>query len=259
MGLHDLEYRLSAAVVARMTLSVGGETGDAGRFAPTGQVLRFKGITVASSEVPYEIESCDDYSVIALFPQLNETPWTDIEMVGSEILDSLHSTNPPVFVVDLSALHYAGSALVALVLRVWKRASERDGHMVIVNKNPAVFEVLRLAGLTNIWTVASSRDEAVRVLRSNAFRVQRRQTALTNVLGVIAVIGAGAGLLHAFFPTPYVPEQAAMAMQFGCSAIAAIAGLTSIVKYRGFSRFLGVMVLLAGLGVAATGAWRQLY
>jgi hypothetical protein len=44
--------------------------------------------------------------------------------------------------------------MVALIVRIWKVVQARGGRMVVVCSNPVVLEVIRLAGLDKVWTIA---------------------------------------------------------------------------------------------------------
>lgn len=117
-----------------------------------------------SSDTPYHFEQGNGYSIISLTPQLNDAQWSDIEQVGTDLLEQLGNHKAPAFVVDLSALSYMGSAMVALIVRLWKSVKDEKGKMVVVNKEKLVYEVLELAGLHKIWTIVDTREEALRKL-----------------------------------------------------------------------------------------------
>lgn len=117
---------------------------------------------MSSETFQFEVEQ--NRAIVTLLPGLNEVPWADIERVGTEVLSRLHTLSSPALVVDLCQLNYMGSAQVALVVRMFKTVKERKGKMVVANRDPMVLEVLQLAGLTKVWTMADSRESAVKMV-----------------------------------------------------------------------------------------------
>ena len=214
---------------------------------------------MTSSEAAYQIQSGNGYSIVSLLPKLNDVPWAEIERIGSEILQALRTAAHPVFLVDLSALHHAGSALVALILRVWKRASEQKGRMIVVNSDQMVFEVLQLAGLTKVWTIVATQEDAIREVETTVFtRSGRSVSILLNFLGFFALAGAAAGLFYRFYPTRHLPEQMASAMHTGFAVLTIIAGLVSTLRTKRLGRVIGIILFVAGLGITMAGIWYQL-
>ena len=61
-------------------------------------------------------------------------------------------------------MNYMGSAIVALIVRVWKVVQAKGGKMVVLCPNPAVLEVIQLAGLDKVWTIASEPEAASKKL-----------------------------------------------------------------------------------------------
>ncbi|MCH8830833.1 MAG: STAS domain-containing protein [Planctomycetes bacterium] len=99
---------------------------------------------MTSSETSYRFEDFDGFSVIALLPELNKAPWAEIDGIGTALLERMERQPKPSFLIDLDALNYMGSAMVALVVRLWKSIKERNGKMVVFNDDEMVLEVLRL-------------------------------------------------------------------------------------------------------------------
>ena len=119
---------------------------------------------MSSSASPYECEMVGEYAVITLSESLNSVQWKAIDDIGGELVERLEALRKPACVVDLSKLNYMGSAMVALVVRMWKSLDARGGRLVVVNRDANVLEVLNLAGLTKVWTMTDSRDEALRLI-----------------------------------------------------------------------------------------------
>jgi anti-anti-sigma factor len=105
-----------------------------------------------------------DLVTLILRPAVTHSSWSDIEAYGAEVRAELERRVRPVCLVDLSQLTYMGSAMVALLVRVWKVVQSRDGRMVVVCPHPGVQDVIRLAGLDKIWTVTVDREAAIKRL-----------------------------------------------------------------------------------------------
>ncbi len=209
---------------------------------------------MTSSESPYRFEDGDGYSILALSPELNQVQWAEIEKIGSDVLDRLSDQKSPAFLIDLSALNYMGSALVALIVRIWKSIKEHDGRMVIVNRHQLVFEVLKLAGLHKLWSIVETREEGIEELGlTKSFRGGSLGAPWLIVIGLLALAGGGAGLCMLLNPPSTLDVQAVLAAVFGCSAVALIVGTISAVRQAGGHRVFGICVVVASLALVVTG------
>ncbi len=215
---------------------------------------------MTSSETPYRFETAEGYSIISLHPELNDSQWADFEKVGNEVIEQLNTMNPPAFVVDLSSLSYMGSAMVALIVRLWKAVSGRNGRMVVVNQHEMVFEVLKLAGLHKVWTIVETREEGLKQLGMKA----RPAGSLSGggaaggsstgmvVLGIIGVVGAvgGLGLL---LSGEIVEPKVALAISIGSAALGLIMGTVIAARDVGTRQMLGIGVVVASVVAVLAG------
>jgi anti-sigma B factor antagonist len=67
-------------------------------------------------------------------------------------------------VVDLSGLEYISSAGAGVFIGNLAAAQEMGGNIVLVNPTPNVREVFDLLGLSQIFTITGSREEALQAL-----------------------------------------------------------------------------------------------
>jgi len=153
-----------------------------------------------SAETTCRFEELDrGVLAVTLRPELNEVPWTDIERIGSGIVGRVSSQAKPRVLVDLTELNHMGSAMVALVVRIWKATTEQHGRMIVVNRSDLVGEVLQISGLANKWTIVSSRDEALREfgasrgLSSSSGDSDRLGLVLI-AIAVVLVVAGGLGI-----------------------------------------------------------------
>ena len=204
---------------------------------------------MSSGESYYRFEQSDGCLIITLLPELNDKQWADIEKVGTEIVDRLSAAQSPRFIVDLTPLSYMGSAMVALIVRLYKAVNGRSGQMVVVNQHELVFEVLKLAGLTKLWTIVENRDKAFAALG-----VKRRSVSASAssgggggngllVVGIIGTIGAIIGLALQFSPQPLVSHKIALLIDVGFAALGMIMGTMLLVNQTGGRRNVGIVLL----------------
>jgi anti-anti-sigma factor len=213
---------------------------------------------VASGESYYRYETADGCLIATLLPELNDKQWADIEKVGTEIVDRLSSAQSPRFIVDLTPLSYMGSAMVALIVRLYKTVNGRGGQMVVVNQHELVQEVLKLAGLTKLWTIVENRDKAFAALG-----VKRRSGAAEGsaadggngvlLAGIIGTVGAILGLGLQFSSQGLVPRKVAVFIEFACAALGMVVGTMILVNQTGTRRNVGIALLAICLLVVLGG------
>ena len=229
---------------------------------------------MTSSET-YRFEQFDGYSVITLLPHLNDSQWADIEKVGTELVDRLKTSENPRFLVDLSLLSYMGSAMVALIVRLWKSVKDtKKGRMVVVNQHEMVFEVLKLAGLHKVWTIVPTRDEGLKALgitaRSTTSSIPgaavsigetRDASAICTIVGLVSIVVAGIGLAILLKSSPVVSGTTALLIVVLAAAVGLISGMISAVKESDWRQKVGigvvvasVVLVLAGVLMAPSGA-----
>ncbi len=115
---------------------------------------------MAQIDSSFELLQDGNVSVLVLLPELNNVQWGDIDAIGTEVLNSMSTQKKPYIIVDLSPLSYMGSAMVALIVRVWKAAQAKDGKISVVCSHDGVKEVLKLASLDKVWSIVKTREEA---------------------------------------------------------------------------------------------------
>ena len=203
------------------------------------------------SEGPYRFSPAQGYSVVSLLPALNDAQWSEIERVGTDVLAKLDESDSSLpLVVDLSELTYMGSAMVALIIRLWKNYASSDrSRFAVINTHETVREVLALAGLTSIWSITTSREEAEDSLGIVPPKVPG--SSMLTVLGclaaavaVIAVVMAKTGRFDTLVTSP---------IQYGCAGFGFVAGLISATKEDGLWRAIGVLLIVACIGIGAYG------
>jgi anti-anti-sigma factor len=211
---------------------------------------------VTASETPYRFESADGCSVVVIQPELNDSQWADFERVGNDLLERINASRSPACIIDLTSLNYMGSAMVALIVRVWKSIKEHNGKMVVVNRHEMVFEVLKLAGLHTVWTIVETREEGLKRLGRRGVSAGGGGDASGSgliALGAVGAVGAlvGLGLMMAgaSIGHPKVP----MLIAFGFAALGLFAGTMSASKQTGTQQKLGIAFVVASVAVLLLG------
>lgn len=219
--------------------------------------------TPSPATTTYRYEGFGGFAVITLLPELNKVPWADIDTIGTKLLGRMDTQRTPSFLIDLEALNYMGSAMVALVVRLWKSVKERNGKMAVVNSDDMVLEVLKLAGLAKVWTIVDSREAGFKALgvsernqhsqgdaSSSADDAGAGGGTLAAVLAFLLLVAGGGGLFLLLEPQDFVKDQRmALGAMFGGCLLGLIAATAAAVSGSGFKRGFGVLAVLASLGI----------
>lgn len=213
---------------------------------------------MTSSNQPYYFEQGNGYSVITLTPQLNDAQWSDIEKVGSDLLEQLKNQKSNAFIVDLSSLNYMGSAMVALIVRLWKSVKDEKGRMVVVNREKLVYEVLELAGLHKIWTIVETREEAIRKL---GFRPATSSSGgganmvssdegskMAPILVIVATLASLGGLAWLYSVTD---RKVPLVLTVVAALVAIIFGTLSATSFKSTVKMIGLAGVVANLVLIA--------
>ena len=200
----------------------------------------------------FRLDNTRGTTVVALLPELNDAPWNEIDRIGSSVLNHVSGSPSPKLLVDLSPLSTMGSAQVALVVRFWKGIKERNGKMIVVNSHPVVRDVLNLAGLDKVWSIAPSREDGLQQLGSGG----GGDLAMGgDSPGLIAWAGLGCGLVGALLlAIGYVAKQPVVAGT-GCvlGGAAFLCGIVSVVQGRIADRVLAAVALVLSMPVVLSG------
>lgn len=213
-------------------------------------------------EATCRFETLDrDILAVTLRSELNEVPWTDIERIGSGIVERIENRPLPLVIVDLTELTQMGSAIVAMVVRIWKTVSERGGQMVVVNRNEVVGEVLEISGLASKWTIVPTRDEARAVIGPGGGTPSRFVGGETRTGVVLTGLSALFLLLAVFGIADAVADglvsdslggPATFWLGVGCAIVATLLGVAAVLRTFGTLKLVAVVLstlaVVTGLG-----------
>lgn len=201
----------------------------------------------------YELIPEDGHSIFVIKKSLTETNWSDIDLVGQEILKSIEKISNPHLMLDLSELDYMGSSMVALLLRIWKQVNAQEGKMVFVNRQEEIYEILKLAGLTNIWTICESREEASKHLVSSLQQTGKNLSPLLVIGTLIATIVGLGSYLMLHFDTTTVDTATLGKLQIAGSIVGMILSLWLIRSTAGKSRVACFLLFLLASAILSLG------
>lgn len=204
---------------------------------------------------PYEFDTSKSYATVAFNPSLGDCRWGDIEKVGNEIKERLVTLDRPVFLLDLTRLEFMGSSVVALIVKLWKSVQEKEGDMVVVNRSSMIGEVLEIAGLTRVWKIVGTHEEADVMLGGDSFTPASPMAIF--FLAVLGWVAAAGALLFVVAPKKQLLQldpQTAKTLALTCGGVAIIAGLVAVIRDRGVWRLLGVLLVIVAAGVTIAEA-----
>ena len=210
----------------------------------------------------FDVQSLNSHVVMTLRPELNDAQWSDIERIGNELVKEVEGRTAPVCLLDLSPLNYMGSAMVAMIVRLWKAVNSRTGRFAVVCPDELVLKVLSLAGLDKVWTITDSREEGLRKLGikgsgsgissggggGSSLSAGQLEVLILGIAGaVVGVIGLG------LTQVPSVNPAVSSAMVLGGSLVGFILGLICVMNPVQSRRLIGValIVICAACGVTA--------
>ena len=105
-------------------------------------------------------------TVIELGASYDSLDLDSLDEVGGMLLTQAATAEPPRLVLDMSQTGFIGSTFIELLVRTWKRLTERGGTMVLCGLQPFCAEVFRVTRLETLWHCCPTRAEAVTALLS---------------------------------------------------------------------------------------------
>ncbi len=200
----------------------------------------------------------DGYSVVAFPAELSRADMSDIRDAGVKVQEHLSQKKCAACVVDLSALDYIGSSMVALIVKIWKLVKAQGGRVVVVAPRPNIRDVLRIAGLTKVWTITDTFEAAVHSLGcSTEAKVEKRERRLLTFVGPLALIGAAVCVAGVVAPdkVPIGKPQEWMIHTLG--GLSLLASLVCVFRDTGWRRVFSAIGLVLSICLAVFWFWHQ--
>ncbi len=205
---------------------------------------------MAESQQTFWFRHSDGFAVVKFPQELSHAHMEEVRNAGLKAIEHLSMVKSPKCLVDLSALSYMGSSMVASIVRIWKTVKEQDGRMVVVASNEQTVEVLKAAGLGKVWTIVGTTDEGMRNLGvSAASSVSSGEFQPLTYVGPPAVVAAAvvlAGRVVPGFRDALVKMRIGIPPEwllFMLGGMAVLASGVSVSRERGLKRILSGLTL----------------
>lgn len=203
----------------------------------------------------YTCEVQQGVALVKLEEPMAQAAFGAVDQAGNDMVARLNEAGARNLFVDITELPYIGSALVALVVRLWKQVKDKGGRTVVAVEHDAVREVISLARLHEHWTLVRSEAEGLKVLNvkrgaapahggERAMVVTDPTNPILAVLAVLGVVGAACGAVLIGTKSPLVTRDVALGITGG-AALAGLVSGTLLVLGRGtMRRTFGVLALV---------------
>lgn len=103
------------------------------------------------------VQDNTNVSVVAVSGRVDSATSPDLESALKRLLEA----DKIQIVLDLKEVEYMSSAGLRAMVSTLKSLKRVNGDLRLANPSPRVEEVLKLAGLTSIFAIYASRDEAL--------------------------------------------------------------------------------------------------
>lgn len=80
-------------------------------------------------------------------------------------LNTIITSNPGDYVLDLSNTDYVGSAVLGLLVNLRTKVRKSGGRLVLCRLSPRILEIFRVGSLESLFTISPTREAAIDLLR----------------------------------------------------------------------------------------------
>jgi len=198
---------------------------------------------------------------VVTFPaELARAQPVEIRRAGDKVIEDLMREKPPHCLVDLSAMQTLGSSCVASIVRIWKAVSQFEGQMVVVAPSQGAREVLRVTGLSNIWTVAPTLEAGIHVLGfSKEAKVVKRERRLLVMVSAFSLLNAAAAVTLRMLPQLEDYTHPNNTLVFSILILTVLTSTICLFRERGWRLWLSIFVFLASLFLSGLFIWHTHY
>ena len=105
--------------------------------------------------------------VLILSPSEDMSNWepNSLETVIHDVTQRLDSSDSRHVILDFVGTDYYGSTALGLFIKLWKHVRSGEGDMVLCNLSEHQHEILKHTRLDDLWTICTTRDEALQHLQ----------------------------------------------------------------------------------------------
>lgn len=209
-----------------------------------------------SSQTKSYCSHLDGYSVVSFPKEICKASLDEIRETGEQVVSELANQKAPQCLVDLTALDYMGSSMVASIVRIWKAIEANQGRMVVAVSSIGVREVLRVTGLNRIWTIKTSYETALHELGfSSQAKIVKRELRLLAFVGPATLLVGGIAVA-----LDRIPQLSALShppdwVAYSLIAVAVITSGISIFREHSWRRWLSAFVFLVAAALLGWLFW----
>lgn len=202
----------------------------------------------------------DGFWVVSFPVEFARAQPAEIRRAGDQVISDLAKEKPPHCVIDLSGMQTLGSALVAVLVRIWKFVSQTEGQMVVVAPSVGQREVLRVTGLNNIWTIAPSLEAGIHALGySKEAKVVKRERRLLVMVSAFSLLNAAAAVTIRMLPELEGYTQPSNTLVFSILGLTVLTSTICLFRESGWRLWLSILVFLSSLALSGTFIWHTHY
>jgi anti-anti-sigma regulatory factor len=207
----------------------------------------------------YSYSETNDFVLVRIGDELTSEAWSRVTSLLDELIGRLVRLKSRAILVDLSMLNNTSSAVVAAVVRIWRRISEIDGRVIVLTSSAEAQSTFALAGLATKITFVEDLGEAYhRLGLSRTARMTRRETSLLKLISPTAAATAVAALVVILLSWCPVLYQPSVLFSFFVSVLLACGGgWITAAREAGKVRFVSQLASATGMVtlIAAIGHW----
>lgn len=89
----------------------------------------------------------------------------EFDALNHELAEAINRIGQARWVLDMSQVHYAGSALLGLLINLRTRIRRSNGQLVICCMEEMIQRVLRAGSMERLFTITSTFEEALKAFR----------------------------------------------------------------------------------------------
>ncbi len=109
----------------------------------------------------YRIQKKGPVTVVCI---LEEKLYQDAVVPFQEGMIQLLEADEKLIVVDLSLVEVMNSSGIGVLILLWDRMSEIDGHLILTGMRPFLLELFQRMRLDLIFHIAENEEEAIRLM-----------------------------------------------------------------------------------------------
>jgi len=195
------------------------------------------------------VSETDDFVLVRIGDELGNEPWAQVHSVLEDLIPQLLKASSRRVLLDLTTLNQTGSAVVAAVIRIWRKIQEKDGKVVVLAPQLETRTTFAVAGLlTQIDFVREFGEAWDRLGLSRSAKLTRRETNLLKAIAPLAATSAIAALVILLLSLTPVLYRPSILFSFVVSALlACTGGWVAATRDTGGLRHMSRMASAAGV------------